>query len=164
MGILGREVAVSRQPLWNSGIPGIMGILGRDVAVSQHPLWNSGIPGIMGIMGRDVAVSQHPLWNSGKSCSQHPLRNSGIPEILGKDVISLGPLELRNSGNYGNSGKRCHITGPSGIPEFREFWEEMLYYWALWNSGIPENFEILGREEKNQMKYKLPMLIKIIAQ
>ena len=112
------------------------------MAVSQHPLWNSGIPGIMGILGRDVAVSLHPLWNSGIP---------GIMGILGSDVISLGPLEFRNSGNYGNSGKRCHITGPSGIPEFLEFWEfweEMLYYWALWNSGIPENFVILGKEEK----------------
>ena len=118
-----------------------MGILGREVAVSLQPLWNSGIPGIMGIMGRDVAVSLHPLWNS------------GILGILGRDVISLGPLEFRNSWNYVKSGKRCHITGPSGIPEFLElweFWEEMLYHWALWISGIPGNFGILGREEKKQ--------------
>ena len=95
-----------------------MGILGRDVAVSLHPLWNSGIPGIMGILGRDVAVSLHPLWNSGIP---------GIMGILGRNVISLGPLEFRNSGNYGNSGKRCHITGP-------------------WNSVIPGIFGILGRD------------------
>ena len=81
------------------------------------------------------------------------------------------------------------ITGPSGIPEFRElweFWEEMSYHWALWNSGIPGILGILGRDvislgslefrnsgkflksgkrgKKTKMKYKLPMLIKIIAQ
>ena len=94
--------------------------------------------------------------NSGKRCGfvARPLWNSGIlgiMGILGRDVISLGPLEFRNSGNYVNSGKRCHITGPSGIPEFLDSWnpgKDVIYHWALCNSGIPGNFGILGREGK----------------
>ena len=111
-----------------------MGILGRDVAVSQHPLWNSGIPGIIGILGRDVRNTPcgipefRELWEFWEEMLYHwALWNSGIPGImgiLGRDVISLGHLEFRNSGN---SGKRCYITGLSGILEFQKilkFWEE----------------------------------------
>ena len=113
---------------------------------------------------------------------------SGISEFreFWEEMFATPPVEFRNSGNYGNFGKRCYITGPSGIPEFRElceFREEMSYHWALWNSGFPG---ILGRDvllqgslefwnsrkfwnsgkrgKKTKMKYKLPMLIKIIAQ
>ena len=32
--------------------------------------------------------------------------------------------------NYGKSGKRCYIIGPSGIPEFRELWE----FWEVASS------------------------------
>ena len=66
----------------------------------------------------EVMLYHWALWNSGIP---------GIMGILGRDVISLGPLEFRNSWNSGNSGKRCYITGLSGIaefPEILEFWEE----------------------------------------
>ena len=104
--------------------------------------------------------------NSGKRCgcvATPPLvfRNSGNYGNYGKrcGCVATPPVEFRNSGNYGkrcgcvanpcifrnstsygNFVKRCYITGPSGIPEFRELWEfreEMSYHWALWNSGIP---------------------------
>ena len=91
-------------------------------------------------------------------------RNSGN---YGKrcGCVATPPVEFGNSGNYRNSGKRCYITGPSGIPEFRElwefweemrlcrytpcgipeFWEEMLYHWAIWNSGNSGNYGNSGK-------------------
>ena len=112
-----------------------MGILGRDVAVSLpcgilefQEIWEiweemwlcrntpSGIPEFRELWEFWEEMLYHwALWNSGIP---------GIMGILGRDVISLGPLEFRNSGN---SGKRCYITGLSGILEFQKilkFWEK----------------------------------------
>ena len=119
---------------WDSGIPGIVGIMGRNVAVSLNLTVEFRNSLVMGIMVRDFTMSL-PLWYSrimeimGVNVIYHwVLLNSGIPGnmgIIGRDAISLGPLEFGNySRNYGNYGKRCHITGLSGIiVEFPELWE-----------------------------------------
>ena len=87
------------------------------------PLWNSGIPGNLGILGRDVAEPPHLMW----LWLYTPLefRNSGKYGNSGKrcHITALGPLEFRNSGKYGNSGKRCHITalGPLELRNSRNY-------------------------------------------
>ena len=67
--------------------------------------------------------------------------------ILGRDVMSLGPLEFRNS--PGIMGKDVISLGPLEILEFLElweFWEEISYHWALWNSGNPVIMGNMGRD------------------
>ena len=118
-------VATTPVEFRNSGNYGNYGKRCRCVATPPVEFGNSGNPGkrcyITGPSGIPEFLELCEIW---EEMSYHwALWNSGIPGImgiLGRDVISLGPLEFRNSGNYGNSGKRCLITGPSGIPEFLE--------------------------------------------
>ena len=92
-----------------------MGILGREMAVSLQPLWNPEVQELWELWEEMSLCRSQDFRNtgdSGKRC--HITGPSENPGIMGRDVMLPEPLEFRNFGNYVKDNiSLCRSVGKS---------------------------------------------------